>query len=146
MLGVKTKNEVLHEKIRYTEDGKYELLPTTNVTHPKFDTLVDLVEFYLKPQTDVPYCLAVANPIYDNHHLAQNNKYTIVSDINAPSLPLKDKEIENVTNLVRHGVINNDIYTNTQEAKKALSERLNYNEAKLKFIDPNYLLTGDDCN
>ena len=154
MLGVKTANEVIHEKIRYTEDGKYELLPNNStITHPKFNTLVDLIQFYLQPQEDVPYCLAMSNPIYDNHHLTQNyTPYAVLTDSNAPILPLKDREIEIVTNLAHSSVINNenynsndgDIYTNTEQAKEALNSRLNY--LNLNDNDPNYLITGDDCN
>jgi len=154
MLGVKTANEVIHEKIRYTEDGKYELLPnSTTITHPRFNTLVDLVQFYLQPQEDVPYCLAMSNPLYDNHHHTQNyTPYEVLTDSNAPILPLKDREIEIVTNLAHSGVINienynsndGDIYTNTEQAKEALNSRLNY--LNLNDNDPNYLITGDDCN
>jgi hypothetical protein len=159
MLGVKTSNQVLHEKIRFTDDGKYELvMNNTDARHPQFNTLADLVEFYLKPQADIPYCLAMSNPIYDNHNLTQNNtSYEFVTDTNAPVLPLKDREIENVTSLARNGIINNknynkdDIYTNTEQAKQALSERSNYHYAMAtndnpNYIENSYLITGNDCD
>lgn len=147
MLAVKTANEVIHEKIRYTEDGKYELLPNSTTTiHPRFNTLVDLVQFYLQPQDDIPYCLAMSNPIYDNHHLAQNyTPYAVLTDSNAPVLPLKEREIEIITNLAHSNIINHvsndncDIYTNTEQAKEALSSRLNY--LNLNDNDPDYLIT-----
>lgn len=153
MLGVKTANEVIHEKIRYTEDGQYEMLPSkTNIRQPKFGTLVDLVEFYLQPHEDMPYNLAVSNPIYDNHLLQDINKQSvipIVYDMEAPSLPLKDKELYNVTALIRHSSVNNnDIYTNMTEAKKALKERSDYHYAtEGEGINaPEYLITGDACD
>ncbi len=148
MLGIKMKNEVIHEKIRYTEDCKYVILSSkTDKIQPKFDNLSDLVQFYLQPQEDSPYCLAMSNPIYDNHLLTQNNtSYDMVTDINAPVLPLKDREVEHITTLARSGVLNNesynrnDIYTNTEQAKKALSERANINN------NNEYLITGNDCD
>ena len=148
MLGIKMNNEVIHEKIRYTEDCKYVILSSkTDKKQPQFNNLADLVQFYLQPQEDSPYCLAMSNPIYDNHLLTQNNtSYDMVTDINAPVLPLKDREIEHITTLVRNGVVNNesynrnDIYTNTEEAKKALIERANINN------NNEYLITGNDCD
>ncbi len=174
MLGVKTANNVIHEKIRYTEDGMYEMIPNnTDTPQPKFKDLAALVEFYLQPQADIPYVLAASNPLYDNHHIKQNDAYgVVVYDPDAPALPLKDREVENITNLAN----NDDIYTNTTEAKKALNDRSNYHKtqfsnydyatsmnrtsinetsnyhyASATNIDPNYvengyLITGNDCD
>ncbi len=158
MLGVKMNNEVIHEKIRFTEDGNYEILSSkTDKKQPRFGSLAHLVEFYLHPQEDSPYCLAMSNPLYDNHHLTQNNvSYELSTDLDAPALPLKDKEVENITNIAYSGVIKNknynsdindindgtEIYTNTKQAKEALSERANY----VKSIDSTYLITGNDCD
>jgi len=59
MLAVKNGDDVVHEKIRYTEDGQYELLPTeTSKEQPKFASLPQLVEYYLSSQPDAPYQLA----------------------------------------------------------------------------------------
>ena len=159
MLGVKTANEVIHEKIRYTEDGMYEMLTSkTHSAQPKFKNLQDLVEFYLEPREDMPYCLAVSNPIYDNHMLQNTITTTsspqISTDPLAPSLPLKDKEMDNVTALVRQSSVMHknkngemeDIYTNTKEAKEALSDRSNYLGVIDGLNNPEYLLTGDDCD
>jgi hypothetical protein len=102
MLGVKTSNEVFHEKIRFTEDGDYEMIPTkaTLAPQPRFKDLAELVEFYLQPHEDMPYTLAMSNPIYDNHHLTNFNPNLNLNlnpeDPEAPSLPLKN--VENVTN------------------------------------------------
>jgi hypothetical protein len=86
----------------------------------------------------------MSNPIYDNHHLTQNNtSYELATDFDAPVLPLKDIQVEHITNIAHSGVISNknynidsngDIYTNTKQAKEALSERAGY------------LLTGKDCD
>jgi len=55
MLAVKNGDDVVHEKIRYTEDGQYELLPTeTSKEQPKFASLPQLVEYYLSSQPDAP--------------------------------------------------------------------------------------------
>ena len=94
---------------RYTEDGMYEMLSIkTHLSQPKFESLQKLVEFYLEPREDIPYSLAVSNPIYDNHLLreAQTGPATLIAnDIDAPSLPLKDKEVSNVTALVRQSSV-----------------------------------------
>jgi hypothetical protein len=73
----------------------------------------------------------------------------MVTDSDAPALPLKDKEIVYITNLAQSENIKNDtndingeIYTNTKEAKQALDERANY----IKTIDSDYLITGNDCD
>jgi hypothetical protein len=174
MLGVKTANNVIHEKIRYTEDGMYEMIPnSTNAPQPKFKDLAALVEFYLQPQADIPYVLAASNPLYDNHNIKQNDAYgMLVYDPDAPALPLKDREVENITNLAN----NDDIYTNTTEAKKALNDRSNYHKTEFsnydyatsmnrtlinetsnyhyasainqtsENIENSYLITGNDCD
>jgi hypothetical protein len=156
MLGVKTANEVIHEKIRYTEDGMYEMLSSkSQATQPKFESLYKLVEFYLEPREDMPYSLAVSNPIYDNHMLQNTttNTITLSSDPMAPSLPLKDKEMDNVTALVRqssvmHSNNGDDIYTNMKEAKQALKQFSDYHLAipNNGLDNPMYLLTGVDCD
>ncbi len=153
MLGVKTSNEVIHEKIRYTEDFQYEMIPSkSNIKQPKFKDLAALVEFYLKPQADIPYTLAVSNPIYDNHNLKQNDAYKIIEcDTDAPALPIKDKHLDNITNLANFDVTD-DIYTNTEEAKQVLIERADYHYASSLNIEANinnnneYLITGNDCD
>ena len=162
MLGVKTANEVIHEKIRYTDDGKYEMLPCkTQTIQPKFESLQKLVEFYLEPREDMPYSLAVSNPIYDNHMLQSQSGpaygHVIVNDIDAPSLPLKDNEMSNVTALVRQSSVMqhsnksnnmNDIYTNIKEAKQALKQFSDYHLATPNngLDNSTYLLTGADCD
>jgi len=136
MLGVKTNNEVIHEKIRFTEDGQYELLPTkAGKKQPKFPDLPSLVDFYLHPTADVPYTLAVSNPIYDNHQLGQGKGgnggravaagKTITLDPHAPVVPLKEKEVQRVQELADGG---DDIYTNQREAKAALQTRKEYQQ------------------
>jgi hypothetical protein len=154
MLGVKSNNEVLHEKIRFTEDGQYELMPTKSTgKQPRFTDLPTLVDFYLNPQGDMPYTLAGANPIYDNHQLKQSKVgyamtgNLIANDPAAPSLPLREKEVEQVASLARSGSLRpsadeeQDLYTNTAEAKAVLTERSNYK--KTGPADSGYLLSGN---
>ncbi len=144
MLSVKTSNEVIHEKIRYTEDGLYEMLPNkSNKQQPKFKDLAALVEFYLQPQEDIPYCLAVSNPIYDNHHLKQNTiPDVIVNDQYAPALPIKNKDLDNITNLANVQTNNDDVYTNTREAVQALTDRSNYHDTTVINDNSKYLEIG----
>jgi hypothetical protein len=125
ILGVKTSNEVIHEKIRFTEDGEYEMLPTkaTLASQPRFKDLADLVEFYLHPHEDMPYTLAASNPIYDNHHLTQIQVPLETADPEAPSLPLK--ESQDYTNATEDKV----------KAKMALVEFVDYQSA-----GPGYLV------
>jgi hypothetical protein len=155
MLGVKMNNEVIHEKIRFTEDGMYEIISSkTDKKQPTFGNLAELIEFYLHPQQDSPYCLAMSNPLYDNHHLTQNNvSYEFATDLDAPALPLKDNQVENITNIAHSSLLKNknyniddngesEIYTNTKQAKEALSERINF----VKYLGSDYLITGNDCD
>jgi len=61
MLAIKTGGDIVHEKIRFTEDGQYELLPTAETAkeQPKFASLPALVEHYSSvEQADAPYHLA----------------------------------------------------------------------------------------
>merc|ERR1712146_398242 len=67
----------LHDKIRLTDDGLYELLPTmpdgSDAPQPKFRDIPELIDYYVEQHEGVPYTLALANPIYDNHQL-QNER------------------------------------------------------------------------
>lgn len=107
MLGVKMNNEVIHEKIRFTEDGMYEILSSkTDKKQPTFGNLAGLIEYYLHPQEDSPYCLAMSNPLYDNHHLTNNHaSYELATDFDAPVLPLKDNQVENITNIAHSSLL-----------------------------------------
>jgi hypothetical protein len=95
MLCVKSKNQVLHDKIRLTDDGLYELLPTmpdgVDAPQPKFRDIPELIDHYVEEHDGVPYTLALANPIYDNHQL-QNERLGYndqVRDGDAPALATK---------------------------------------------------------
>lgn len=127
MMGVKTGNEVMHEKIRRNDDGQYELMPTkASSKQPRFKDLPTLVEFYTQPHEDFPYILAVSNPIYDNHQLAQAKfgearPGYILTDPMAPVLPLKSKEVDHVQQIA--GAEDEEMYTNSTDAKKALQSR-----------------------
>jgi hypothetical protein len=77
MLGVKTSNRVVHDKIRLNDAGRYELLPSVGaaaeVKQPSFETLPELVDHYLlnTEESGLGYALIDSNPIYDNHQLVQ---------------------------------------------------------------------------
>ena len=130
MLGVKSHNKVLHEKIRMTEDGMYELLPTTTAgaKQPKFRDMPALIQYYVSSRVDMPYTLALSNPIYDNHQLVQTRAgYAQAADVthdpSAPSVPLRDREVGAVAQLGDASAAGEDLYTNTVEAKSALRAR-----------------------
>ncbi len=125
MLGVKSQNRVLHEKIRMTEEGMYELLPAHagNKKQPKFRDVPGLIQFYVSSREDMPYTLSLTNPIYDNHQLVQarsgrEQAVEVTADPSAPYVPLKDAEAAVVTQLA-----GDELYTNAAEAKSALGER-----------------------
>jgi len=63
MLCIKTNGQVLHDKIRQTDDGKYELLPTDGGQQPSFENLPELVDFYTQQQAGVGYVLKLGNDI-----------------------------------------------------------------------------------
>eukprot|EP00052_Salpingoeca_macrocollata_P024315 m.216842 g.216842 ORF g.216842 m.216842 type:complete len:1872 (+) comp22226_c0_seq1:169-5784(+) len=127
MIAVKTKDSIVHEKIKMTDDGLYEMLPSTNRRQPKFNTLPDLVEHYGKPQDGVKFALYLDNPLYDNSQLMERKNggraiaaaWVHDSDPNAPVLPLKEKELFSVGQVAAQD--EDDIYTNTEEAKQAMS-------------------------
>eukprot|EP00038_Savillea_parva_P006784 m.165816 g.165816 ORF g.165816 m.165816 type:complete len:2014 (-) comp12609_c0_seq1:393-6434(-) len=97
MLGVKTSNRVIHDKIRLTEDDTYQLLPSMvsddedTVEQPTFATLPELVEHYLAQgnDADVGYTLVDSNPIYDNHQLIQERTGQAVKVEYDEKLPTK---------------------------------------------------------
>eukprot|EP00041_Stephanoeca_diplocostata_P039671 m.1637402 g.1637402 ORF g.1637402 m.1637402 type:complete len:1970 (-) comp25810_c0_seq1:222-6131(-) len=96
MLGVKTQNKVVHEKIRLEAGRGYELLPSTGAAaderQPAFQTLPELVDYYMTPHDGMEYSLVASNPIYDNHQLIQERVGTTVKKIDcerAPELPNK---------------------------------------------------------
>jgi type II secretory pathway pseudopilin PulG len=105
LLCIKTQNKVLHDQIRMTDEGMYELLPTMEdgiqVAQPKFHELPELIDHYVEQHDDVQYTLALANPIYDNHNLMQARLgYTQAgyADVEAPSLPNKGPDVDGVAN------------------------------------------------
>lgn len=130
MMVIKHENEVLHEKIKLNEDGEYELLPSkTNRSQPKFKSVPEVIEFYRQERDDSPYILCgagLSNPIYDNHHLGakkhgESKPGYIMTDPNAPNLPLKRKDVEQVQILAVDG--QEDMYTNSKEASESLNYR-----------------------
>jgi hypothetical protein len=63
MLCIKTGGQVLHDKIRQTDDGRYELLPTDGGAQPTFENLPELVDHYTAQQQGVGYVLKLGNDI-----------------------------------------------------------------------------------
>lgn len=99
MLGVKTRNTVVHDKIRLTPNAGYELLPSmgaaADTKQPMFSTLPELVEYYVDVHDDMPYTLAMSNPIYDNHQLiAERTGQQVKRVYDTPALPQKDPKYE----------------------------------------------------
>jgi hypothetical protein len=67
MLCVKHNSQVIHDKIRLTEDGKYELLPSSGdgSSQPKHPDIPTLVDFYQDRQPGMDYHLSLSNPVND---------------------------------------------------------------------------------
>ena len=93
MLGVKTPNGIVHERIKLHQDGTYALLPSTGAQQPNFLALPDLVGHYATAKRQgVAFSLALDNPIYDNH-LLQEAPQSIrpeeeIYEVDAPSVPV----------------------------------------------------------
>ena len=100
MLCVKTNDTVVHDKIRRTSSGSYELLPTLPVgvkllRQPAFQDMMALLEHYIRPHEGMPYTLALDDPdaasgthgngnINSGSVLHVNHTHT-VDDAHAPS-------------------------------------------------------------
>jgi hypothetical protein len=108
IFSLKNDEGVLHEKIKYSEDGLYELVPSNNngPPQPKFYNLPSLVEYYTS---------SIMNPMYimnnDNiYKVVTSNKLCRINDFkrrlyleedpNAPPLPLKQKHIEQLNRIM----------------------------------------------
>lgn len=127
MLAVKTHNAIIHEKIKMTEDGLYELLPNSALNQPKFREMPLLVEHYAEQQAGIRYALALDNPLYDNSHLAHKKHghsvagaaWAYQGDADAPAVPLKERELAAVQQLAEDA--GDEIYTNQVQAKNVIS-------------------------
>lgn len=98
IFSVKSEKGIFHEKIKYCEDGLYEMVPSIeNNPQPRFYDLASLVEYYTS---------SIVNPIYvmNDEHIYKvvtsnrlsrvsefNRKVYLEEDPNAPPLPLKEK-------------------------------------------------------
>ena len=99
MLGVKTANRVVHDKIRRTDQGEYVLLPSmgsaVDQNQPVFATVPALVDHYLVNgnAAGLGYTLVDSNPIYDNHQLIQERTGAAVKHdtSNMPLVPEKQQ-------------------------------------------------------
>jgi len=126
MLAVKTHNAIVHEKIKMSDEGLYELLPSSSRAQPRFGAIPELVEHYSRPQDGIRYALALDNPLYDNSQMAHRKAGHAVAgawsyhfDPSAPSVPLKEREKAAVQQLVEGA--GDEIYTNAEQAKEVLA-------------------------
>eukprot|EP00730_Choanoeca_flexa_P002291 TRINITY_DN10993_c0_g1_i1.p1 TRINITY_DN10993_c0_g1~~TRINITY_DN10993_c0_g1_i1.p1 ORF type:complete len:1603 (+),score=563.58 TRINITY_DN10993_c0_g1_i1:679-4809(+) len=128
ILGVKTSDAVLHEKIRLDEEGLYELIPSNQQPQPAFHSLPDLVHYYGQQREDMQYALDFSsfdNPLYaafqEQQHQQHQGNYAAAGqwrrDADAPVVPLKARDLDTVAQLTQQ----DDIYTNAAEASAALS-------------------------
>jgi hypothetical protein len=97
MLGVKSANMVIHDKIRQTENGEYQLMPSSGqaagIAQPCFATLPDLIDYYLSEQPGMPYTLTASDPVYDNQRLHQERTGEVLqSTTSGPNVPQKERE------------------------------------------------------
>jgi len=125
MLAVKTHNAIVHEKIKMSEEGMYELLPSAARSQPRFREIGELVEHYSHPQDGIKYALALDNPLYDNGLITGKRQggasgaWTYQMDPSAPVVPLKAREKETMQRLVESS--GDELYTNAEQAKTAIS-------------------------
>ncbi|EDQ86473.1 uncharacterized protein MONBRDRAFT_38365 [Monosiga brevicollis MX1] len=124
ILGVKTENDVLHEKIRATDDGMYQLLPSSGPAHeqPRFGDLPSLINHYGSRQSGMHYALnvnSVSNPMYAMSAQSDGlyGGVALPNDRYAPAVPLKEAHVAQVEQLAA----TDDIYSNTRDAQNALS-------------------------
>merc|ERR1711871_1426939 len=117
MIGVKHDNKVLHDKIRMSDRGQYELLPANGeaaaIKQPVFADIPALVDHYGVRQEGMVYTLVLSNPIYDNHQLMQERAgYTtkVSDDAAAPSLAPKKVDYGAPAGMSRSGSISNSAY------------------------------------
>ncbi|EGD75710.1 hypothetical protein PTSG_07827 [Salpingoeca rosetta] len=131
MIGVRTEEAVIHEKIRRTDDGFYELVPANNRPQPAFPDLPSLVGYYGSANSDAGFTLNVSsldNPMYAQSSMgaASSSDYEAVGptvwtrDAEAPVVPLKEREKQAVQQFA--SVDDGDLYCNTEEAKAALAD------------------------
>ena len=98
MMGVKSQNQVIHDKIRSLDNGDVQLMPSSGraaaIPQPTFATLPDLIDHYLNEQPGMPYTLSAADPIYDNQRLVQERTGAVerVDNQGGPSVPVKERE------------------------------------------------------
>jgi len=120
ILGVKTNNAVVHEKIRLTEEGLYELVPASHTKQPQFRDLPELINHYATTDAGLGYTLSLSNPLYDNAQIGRNGKEShyyapIFDDPDAPALPLKERQRAMLATVAE----GEDTYSSVQDAQEA---------------------------
>lgn len=107
IFSLKNEKGIQHEKIKYSEDGLYEMIPSIkNSPQPKFYDLPSLVEYYTS---------SIVNPMYvmNDQHIYKvvtsnrlyrvtdfNKKVYLEEDPNAPTVPPKQKYLDTVEYLI----------------------------------------------
>jgi len=148
MLGVKSENQVVHDKIRFTENQTYQLLPSIGVAatapQPTFDTLPELVGHYEYKQNGMSYKLEDSDPIYDNHNLMQERTGTVKRGDTIGSLPQKSHEYAPSTfTLAQEGddSVGNPMYFSNDEPSAMYSQADGYLDVnavgKASYLDVN---------
>eukprot|EP00051_Salpingoeca_urceolata_P026379 m.477082 g.477082 ORF g.477082 m.477082 type:complete len:1945 (-) comp20750_c0_seq1:513-6347(-) len=137
MLGVKVGGRVTHEKIKMNDDGTYELLPASNARQPRFASLPELIEYYTEARPGVDFRLFLAtagmdNPMYAGGFMGGAEYGESIPgygawarDVDAPAVPLKEREKDTVAEVAEVQVndgAEEDIYTNTTEARQAMRQ------------------------
>jgi hypothetical protein len=96
MIGVKTNNTVVHERIKLNADSTYEMLPSSNQHQPAFRTIPELVEYYAAgKRTGITFSLNLDNSVYDNHLLqaprAAKPLASSNTEADAPAIPSRNQ-------------------------------------------------------
>jgi hypothetical protein len=135
ILGVKTRNDVIHIKIHTTSDDCLQLEDlksndektyiAAQTKQPKFGDCVMLVNYYAEPHEGVPFVLKHGNDSYDNSRLlygqTQETPYVpakrFPTSPGAPPVPPKES-----------GEIGNPLYDSVEETQQVYNTRSAFNE------------------
>jgi uncharacterized membrane protein len=123
MLGVKTGNQIVHERIKLHADGTYELLPSTGAHQPNFRVITELVDHYAAVKREgVNFSLAVDNPMYDNHLLQAAPRVVkpleTIFEADAPAVPIHEHQRVHMEQQIARGegAYDQELYATVAEA------------------------------
>lgn len=97
IFSIKKTTTVVHEKIRFTNDGMYEMV-VDNRKEPKFPDIPSLVEYYAYDSSKL-----YDNPNITNIEVDIDGVYNPMYDINIsgkPALPIKEKYLNNNNSVI----------------------------------------------